>query len=376
MSLLRRRRALAWFAPLLAAVVLLGGAWTASLVSASADQGLPSRTAAQLLADVQQARLFGLSGTIVQTSNLGLPSLPGVAGGSDSSSLTSLISGSHTLRVWLSGPDKARLAVMGTLGESDVVLNGRDLWTWSSDTKSATHRILPSMSKGSRHQGERHLPMTPQEAATQALKAIDPSTKVTTDGSGSVAGRSVYELVLQPRATRSLVGQVRIAIDGATHVPLRVQVFAKGAGTPAFEVAFSQFDPTRPAASQFRFNPPPGTKVTKQSSPQSSSESGTGWFAYSPLSSGGKAAKDSTSSAPRVVGSGWGSVLVTGGGLSATSVPAPYDQVLTSLPKVSGAWGSGRLFSGPLFSAVLTDDGRVAAGAVTPQALYDALGRR
>ena len=40
----------------------------------------------------------------------------------------------------------------------------------------------------------------------------------------------------------------------------------------------------------------------------------------------------------------------------------------------SGAWGSGRLLAGTAFSAVLTDDGRLAIGAVVPEKLYEALG--
>jgi len=43
------------------------------------------------------------------------------------------------------------------------------------------------------------------------------------------------------------------------------------------------------------------------------------------------------------------------------------------LPKVSGTWGSGRLMAGTVFSVLLTDDGRVVAGAVTPEGLYAAL---
>ena len=50
--------------------------------------------------------------------------------------------------------------------------------------------------------------------------------------------------------------------------------------------------------------------------------------------------------------------------------------MLDLLPKVSGAWGTGHLLEGTLFSAVLTDDGRVAVGAVTPQTLYAALAAR
>ena len=47
--------------------------------------------------------------------------------------------------------------------------------------------------------------------------------------------------------------------------------------------------------------------------------------------------------------------------------------MLKVLPTVSGAWGSGHLLRGTLFSALLTDDGRVAVGAVAPEALYAAL---
>ncbi len=47
--------------------------------------------------------------------------------------------------------------------------------------------------------------------------------------------------------------------------------------------------------------------------------------------------------------------------------------LLESLPRVSGEWGTGRVLSGTLVSAILTDDGRVAIGAVTPETLGAAL---
>jgi hypothetical protein len=47
--------------------------------------------------------------------------------------------------------------------------------------------------------------------------------------------------------------------------------------------------------------------------------------------------------------------------------------LLKSLPAVSGSWGSGHLLRSSLLSVVLTDDGRIAVGAVAPQMLYDAL---
>jgi len=55
---------------------------------------------------------------------------------------------------------------------------------------------------------------------------------------------------------------------------------------------------------------------------------------------------------------------------------AQLTKVIAMLPKVSGAWGSGHLMSGKVFSALLTDDGRLVVGAVTPEGLYAALAAR
>jgi outer membrane lipoprotein-sorting protein len=377
MSLFDRHPQARWVVTFVAVLLLTAGVSGVGALRASATGKLDPRTASQLLVDVQQAQLKGLSGTIVQTADLGLPDLPGV-GGTGSSDLTSLVSGSHTLRLWYAGPQRVRLSLLGQLGESDVIRNGSDLWTWSSKDKTASHRSLPTSSSDGSPSIESASPVSPQQAADEALKAIDPSTKVTTVGNSVVAGRAAYELLLQPRDTASLVGSVRIAIDGKTHVPTRVQVYAKNADKPSFEVAFTHFDPTTPSASVFTFNPPPGTTVT-----QEQSKSGT-------LEHGATTPKMTTRGQHEgtdVVGSGWTSVLVTKAPLSAADTSGPSGssgasgsgndmlaRALRDLPKVSGAWGSGHLLQGTLFSAVLTDDGRLAVGAVAPEALYSALG--
>lgn len=380
MSIFSTRPALRWAVPGIAAVGLVGGSAIVGGL-ASADSGLPSRSAAQLLADVEQARLDGLSGTIVQRSDLGLPSLPGIgSSGSGSSDLTSLVSGTHTMRLWYAGPDQARLALLGTLGESDIIQNGTDVWTWSSQDNAATHRTLTKGADKHATASPRatDLPKTPQAAADAALKAIDPTTLVSTSGTATVAGRPAYELLLRPRDAGSLVAQVRIAIDGVKHVPLRVEVFAKGAAAPAFEVAFTAVDFTRPDAAQFRFNPPPGAKVTQSGTAKPGD-------ATQPRDLPPAAGK----SQPKVVGSGWTSVVVatmppsgltgatgTTGAGGTDRQAAQLDRMLQALPHVSGAWGSGRLLSGTLFSVLLTDDGRVVAGAVSPDRLYAALAAR
>jgi outer membrane lipoprotein-sorting protein len=363
MNALARRPGLRWLVPLVAALVLAVGASTVGVLTAAARSGLPHRSASQLLVDVQKAKLDGLSGTIVQNADLGLPSLPGV-GGSGSSDLSSLVAGSHTLRIWYAGPEHVRLALQGSLGESDVVRSGTDLWTWSSTTKSATHHTVPASGD--------HVPgslaaasaVTPQQAAEGALAAISPTTKVSTDGTAVVAGRSAYQLLLEPRDKGSLLTSIRIAIDGRSHMPTRVQVFGPNTTKPAFEVGFTSLSTSRPDASMFRFNPPPGTKVTR--SPKS---------AVSPF--GAFSARDGATSLagprPRVVGKGWTSVVVARVASPAGARPGTPTAMLRMLPEVSGSWGRGHLLRGRVFSALLTDDGRVAVGAVPPGALYKAL---
>jgi outer membrane lipoprotein-sorting protein len=354
------RPALRWVVPagVLAATFAIG--LGGSLLNADAAGSLPPRTAGQLLVDVQEAAVDGFSGTVVQRADLGIPALPSIQGGpTGDTELQSLVSGSHTLRVWYGGPGKTRVALLGTLGESDIINNGRDVWTWSSRQNEATHLRLPAAPDKAKAQEDlpTDLPKTPQEAAERTLAALDPTTKVTTSGTGRVAGRDVYELILTPRDTNSLVGQIRLAIDGENKIPLRVQVFPKATGEPAFEVAFTQVSFEEPGEEQFTFKPPAGVKVTEE-----------------------KVSEDSHQRLPEprakqdgvdVVGKGWTSVLVAQtGSPGAEDTASGLGSYLASLPRVSGSWGSGYLLRGKLFTALMTDDGRLIAGAVTPERLY------
>jgi len=100
MSPFTRRPALRWLAPLVAVALLTTAGSVVSALTATARQSLPPRSAAQLLVDVQKARLDGLSGTIVQTSDLGLPALPGVAGRARPQQVAGVTVPSATPGVW------------------------------------------------------------------------------------------------------------------------------------------------------------------------------------------------------------------------------------------------------------------------------------
>jgi outer membrane lipoprotein-sorting protein len=406
-SVFRSRPALRWLVPSAAAVMVIGGGAAAGTLVASADPALPERSAAQLLVDVQNANVAGFSGTIVESADLGLPSLPAITGGEGNADLTKLITGSNTARVWYAGQDKVRLAVLGTLGETDIIRNSTDVWVWRSSDNSASHRTIRSDTAAHKPTAlPSGVPSTPQEAADAALAAIDPTTKVSTTGSAKVAGRDAYELVLAPRDTASLIGQVRLAIDAKQHIPLRVDVYAKNANNPAVRVAFTQISFAVPDAQQFQFNPPPGAKVTtekpssdvtEEAKPDAKAGAKLDPKTMSKLDPKTRARLEekarvkpgettagkpsAATDEPTVVGQGWTSVLVAK--MSANSSAANSGDkeaqqlagVLNSLPKVSGSWGSGHLLTSSLFSALITDDGRILVGAVAPEKLYEAAGK-
>jgi outer membrane lipoprotein-sorting protein len=363
-TLSRSRR---WAVPAGVLALVTGGVLAGHAIGAAANPGLPHRSAQQLVADVATANPPGVSGTIVETASLGLPSMP--TGNADTS-LTSLLSGSHTSRLWYADPQHVRFAIQADLAETDLIRNGKNLWTWTSSSNTVDHRTLTEHPDQKATTPE--APLTPDQASKQLLAKLGPTTRVSTDGTASVAGRASYELVLDPRDTKSLIGTVRIAVDAKTHVPLRLRVYARGAGSPAAEIGFTSVSFSKPSASQFTFKAPPGSTVT---------EAGRG-----PDGMPGRRGDLDLMGPSQTVGTGWTAVMVARDRHLAWMVreqtaeghnhggDGMMSALVQSATPVSGTWGSGRLLRTKLLSVLLTDDGRLFAGAVTPDVLYQAAG--
>ncbi|HEV2240012.1 MAG TPA: outer membrane lipoprotein carrier protein LolA, partial [Streptosporangiaceae bacterium] len=234
-----------------------------ALAGAQAAPQLPARSTAQLLAavDARSALPSVLQATVQETANLGLPALPG-SSTTDPLSGLSLLSGTHTFRIWYDGPTRVRIAIPVPMGEADLRRDGRDVWIWDSRTNQATHVVLPAGSDTGPAQ-ETPVPNapTPQQVARQILAAVGTTTTVGLQPDVTVAGRAAYQLSLAPKDSRSLIGQVRIAIDAEYSLPLQVQIFARGASSPALSVGYTSLSFTRPDPSNFPFTPPPGAKV-------------------------------------------------------------------------------------------------------------------
>ena len=233
------------------------------IAGAQTTPRLPARTTAQLLAAVSNPAALppAMTAVVQETASLGLPDLPG---SSDPLSPLSLLSGTHTFKIWYDGPARVRVAVPVSLGETDLRRDGNSAWVWNSRTNQATHYLLPAGTPAGPLGAPSSVPQsipTPQQLAKQILAAVGPTTTVGLQQNVTVAGQAAYQLSLAPKDGRSLIGQVRIAIDARDSLPLQVQVFARGASGPAFSLGYTSLSFAVPAASNFSFSPPPGAKV-------------------------------------------------------------------------------------------------------------------
>jgi outer membrane lipoprotein-sorting protein len=383
MPLFDRHPRARWAVPTGAAALIIAGA-TLSPLAATAEGGLQPRTAEELLVALSEPTTTTVSGTVATVAELGLPALP--MGMAPEGGPLALASGEQTLRVWSDGPTRQRVALLERSAERTLVRNGTEVWVWSSSEATADRYELPAKPAGD---PERELPpgttlpSTPQEAATLALEALDPTTEVSTSGLARIAGRDAYELVLQPRDGQTLVERVAIAIDGETNVPLRVRVYSTKQADPALEVGFTSVDYTTPDPALFTFVPPAGAEITEH--PALTQEDLEG-LAH-------PAGPRPGTAEPTLVGEGWSAVLV--GDLPADALAdlaesgsraedesgsddpaAAALALLQAMPETSGDWGTGRVLAGTLFSAIVTDDDRFAIGAVPPEVLGAALAAR
>jgi outer membrane lipoprotein-sorting protein len=260
----------AWMRWLPAAAVpaVIAAGVLAGSIPVWAGDPLPEKTPAQVLALWTEHGTQQFSGTLEQASELGLPELPatgptsGPASAGGAASIAELLTGQHTARVYVDGTAKVRIQVVDRLAERDVIRRDSDLWFYSSRDNTAAHLTLPAIARDlPKSQPQTPAYPTPEALASRLLAKVDGSTAVTVGPDVEVAGRTAYNLVLEPRTQGTLLGKAAIAVDGKTGMPLRVSVTARGQSEPAFQVGFTSLSLEVPDDSLFSFVPPPGATV-------------------------------------------------------------------------------------------------------------------
>jgi outer membrane lipoprotein-sorting protein len=324
-------------------------------------------TAHQVLEKIAGSVDAHYSGTLTQTSDLGLPQLPSVGPDSvrsDESGILDLVTAAHRAKVYVDGRSKQRVQVLDQLAERDIVRNGSSVWIWDSKHKTAEHLTLPSKRSASPAR------VTPSELATRLLHSVRSSSKVRVETGSSVAGRSVDRLVVTPRTDQTLVARVVVSVDHATGVPLKIAVDARGQSGDAVAIGFTEVSFAKPSADLFSFTPPKGAHVTSKDLSHAAhlrQHAKADHVGPDPDASGPPTAARH----PKVTvsDSGWASVVT----LPSDRLPAS----VTSDPlfrQFTTAVDGGRALQTSLVSVLITDDGRILAGAV-PIATLEAAAR-
>ncbi|WP_199441359.1 LolA family protein [Umezawaea beigongshangensis] len=330
---------------------------------------LPEIDAQSLVESVLTTEPAAFGGTVDVNNDLGIPAISGVPQLSD---------GVSSVRMWTDGQDRVRVSLPGSQTERTFVDDGENSWLWNSADQTVTK--FPHGEAPEQQSGEQQL--DPVAAARQAVALVQETSDVAVDGTARVAGRAAYELVLTPKPDeRTVLREVRVAVDAELRIPLRFSVFTNGTAEPAAQIAFSELNVGPQDAGLFTFTPPAGAKVDEgaKDAEQPTRE---------------EAEKALGEVAPQVVGDGWDTVLVVNAPLDAIVPqdagedsrpergPRPEGEqfdpraLLAQLGKpVSGEWGSGTLITTKVGAAVVAEDGRVALGAVPEQVLVEALGQ-
>lgn len=344
------------------AVGLTGLALSALPAGADEDPVLPAVGAQELVASVLETRAPAFDGVAEVGNELGLPTLPGT----DTLDV-------ETVRVFHDGDRAARIQLERPTSELTVVTGAGEAWAYDSRENTAKHLTWdPADAEAARERAEGEL-ADPSRAAADLIEQLGPTSDIVVDGTARVADRAAYELVLTPAPSeKTLLREITVAVDAETRVPLRLEVFANGSTDPVLSLGFVSFQVGEQDPELFAFTPPPGAEVLTP-------DAGHGDLP------GEHATRDPAELQGRTttVGDGWDTVVIArapadapldgAGPLAGEDGQDAADLLARLGSPVSGEFGSGTYVPVAVGGAVVTSDGRVAAGAVPLQVLVDAL---
>ncbi|WP_448623893.1 sigma-E factor regulatory protein RseB domain-containing protein [Geodermatophilus sp. URMC 64] len=202
-------------------------------------------SAGDLRAAVLASEDVGFSGYAESAGGLALPvsdELP---------SLADLFSDRTTMRVWWRGADEHRVDVVSAAGETDVHRDRQGSWIWEYEANRVTRTAAAPLS----------LPAAPDLLPTtlgRRLLSEAAPDELTRIGAARIAGRDALGLRLVPAEAAASVARVEVWVDGSTGLPLKLQVFGKGARNPALDTRFLDLDLRRPSPEVVAFTPPSG----------------------------------------------------------------------------------------------------------------------
>lgn len=397
MSRNRRR----WI-PAVLAPVLVAGSVLGFSVQANASIDLPDKSASQILQMINTNPDIAFSGRVMKKASMGLPPmnivpdisqsmideakkrmpkemadfLPKASAQGELALALEFFAGTHKANLYVDGEDKARLQVLDLLSERDYIRNGNDLWAYDATKSLAQHSVINEAEVKSAEAQARQLfnanksklPFdytNPAAVADYILSEAGKYSTITVASDVKIAGRGAYQITITPKGNQSLVASATISIDAATGLPLAARVMAVGQDSPAFEVAFETITFEKPAASNFNFTPPAGTKVVEVPAPTKADA--LRQLAKAPAAPNEADVKKSLED---LMAQGWGAVAK----VPAAQVPLELRALQSSnslYKELTKPVAGGRVFTSALMNIFFADNGDVYAGSVTVARLLE-----
>ena len=392
-------------------------------MQANAEIDLPDKSASEILQMMNQNPDMSFSGRVTKVSNLGLPPIGNMPDVSESmvedmedntpegmeefiprvtesnmvTDLVEIISGTHEARIYVDGPEKLRVQVLDPMSERSMIVNGDTVWFYDDDKLAAqfmTMDVAEFEAKAEELEAENSaeieqkiadLPFdinNPAEVADYLLAEASEYSEITVGVDQNVAGQAAYELIATPLASETTVDYVSVAIDAETGMALNVKVMAKGQTEPAMEIGFTSINYSTPDASVFEFNPSSDVTVTEMEMPEEFTIDGETYtkeqleaeFEANKLTEAEyeelKAEVEANENMPEIIENGWASVVEMK--LTEDMPVDMFDSELFS--GITEQVDGGFVISTSLVNMLITDDGRVLAGAVTTDYLLEIAG--
>ncbi len=356
---------------------------------------LPDLTPEELMVMMQQAEPVEFSGTVLKTSNLGLPALelssmlseseieqmrektpeefasfvPDVIENNALTDAMELIAGEHRIRVYV-GETGVRSQILDPMAQRDFIASGNTVWVYDSREQTAAYaEIDEARAKASKEEAmlrldtyaaEIGLDLTnPQAVAEYAMAQVGDSSQVSVGTDHFHAGRTAYELIITPNSDVSLIASIVISIDSEFGIPLAVTVNSTEQSEPAMQIGFESISFQDQDESLFSFTPPAGTTVTNLNELGAQAKDMEMFMSEEEMAE--LEAKTAAKPEPTMIGDSWDSVI---------HMPARDSGELDMLSEglfaeLMSDVDGGKVFSTPVMNVLVTDSGDIYAGAVT-----------
>ena len=395
------RNAVTAWTPSAVVVALIAAGLIAVPMQANAVN-LPEKSAEDIIA-LMALEPVAFSGTVVKTTDMGLPELemsslmsdemvaqmeetmpegledfiPQLIDDNVITEAISFAAGTDRVRVYASD-EGMRAQILDPLSQRDIIVNATEAWSYNAKTQVATQVTFDRpLDQKEFDEAASSLEVdlsNPNALAELVLEQAGPNTTVSVGEPRLVAGRASYTLVVEPGEAASLVDSITLAIDAQTGLGLGVQVFSTQQTDAALVVEFESLDLSTPDASLFSFTPPPGAIIEQPELP-ADLDASLRQLASEELGDAEREAlaRELASSfgvdvEPRQIGEGWTTVVA----LDALPEIFPREMLESELlGDLSIEVAGGTVFSTPLVNVLITDSGEVFAGALTIEALLD-----